>query len=285
MDKPPSATNVRATAKQEESRTYVLKSAVNKSQPKNYIISRFPNATKDFDLGKLPQPLHMHREDQNYRNENGEPRIIPRGYKNPSAIKKYPWVIEDSPIKDGEKGHQFIGTIEPDQTSKYVLFVMASNNSDEFRVYPVDDWYNFRPKAAISHISLEEAELKLKVVEDTKKGYADKYKPKSEIKEEQIDDDDDREKHPRGRGDKKSKIAKPAPKIERDADGEDNAEYMDFDKSWSDDDEALTLDPEGEEDQEKNTNQGSKKKKKLSETGKELKKKILNKEKSRRFTI
>jgi len=53
---------------------------------------------------------------------------------------------------------------------------------------------------------------------------------------------------------------------------------MDFDKSWSDDDEAFPVDLEGEEDQEKNNNQGPKKKK-LSETGKELKKKILNKEK------
>jgi len=93
MDRPASSmlqTNVvRAPAKQEESRTYVLKSAVNKSQPKNYIVSRFPNAAKDFDLGKLPQPLHMHREDPNYRNENGEPRVIPRrGHKNPASLKK-----------------------------------------------------------------------------------------------------------------------------------------------------------------------------------------------------
>ncbi|RUP44765.1 hypothetical protein BC936DRAFT_149039 [Jimgerdemannia flammicorona] len=65
-----------------------------------------------------------------------------------------PWVLEDY---DGQ--NTWLGTLEGGQQAHYVLFVFSDNG---FKVVPVSRWYNFQAKIGYQTLSLEEAEEQLK---------------------------------------------------------------------------------------------------------------------------
>jgi len=68
---------------------------------------------------------------------------------------KVPWHVEDA-----QGNNCYDGTLEGGQTSNYVLFVYEES-TNEFKVIPCGDWYNFKPKRTYQTLSIEEAEAQL----------------------------------------------------------------------------------------------------------------------------
>mmetsp|Transcript_43507 Transcript_43507/g.70590 ORF Transcript_43507/g.70590 Transcript_43507/m.70590 type:complete len:533 (+) Transcript_43507:22-1620(+) len=174
--------------------------------------------------------------------------------KEQDSIRGNPWNLEES---DGKNA--YVGSLEGGQSSAYVLFVMQGN---EFRVYHVNDWHNFRPKMDYAMLTLEEAEQQLALRKKLGEKVADRYGKalikkeadestkddsfiddellKKELDEElneENDGDDEREKN-RTRRDQSAK-SKRGGDGEGDEGGDEAHEDMDFEETFDDDDVAL----------------------------------------------
>eukprot|EP00696_Hemimastix_kukwesjijk_P006339 gnl/Hemi2/18025_TR5954_c0_g1_i1.p1 gnl/Hemi2/18025_TR5954_c0_g1~~gnl/Hemi2/18025_TR5954_c0_g1_i1.p1 ORF type:complete len:457 (+),score=136.92 gnl/Hemi2/18025_TR5954_c0_g1_i1:94-1371(+) len=64
--------------------------------------------------------------------------------------KKPAWTLMDD-----ENNNHYVGTHESGQTSSYFIFVCQDN---EFKVFPILDWYKFKAKTEYKQLTLEEAE-------------------------------------------------------------------------------------------------------------------------------
>ena len=83
--------------------------------------------------------------------------------------------------KDINNNHTYIGSLFAEQSSKY-LMIKFDKSTNKFEATPVGDWYLFKKGYTIEHMSLEEAEAKMK--EQSKLPYLNNLKKKgNEIKE------------------------------------------------------------------------------------------------------
>ncbi|KAF9934334.1 hypothetical protein FBU30_002473 [Linnemannia zychae] len=208
-------------------------------------------------------------------------------------IEAAPWVLDDY---DGQ--NNWTGQLEGGQGANYVLFVFAE---DGFKVVPADKWYKFSPKLQYATLTAEEAEeqyqksqkqnnssirwlmrSKNKKAEDGEEGVEE------DIETEQllaVDHDDDAGYDEDEAKDRKRKRGKHG-----------DADEMDFDEVWQDDEEMPVDMPGFDEDakDDPRNKQGPQMdsdededdeddRARLNETGKAVKKALRKLEKNRAY--
>ncbi|KAJ1937730.1 transcription factor IIF subunit tfg1, partial [Linderina macrospora] len=150
-----------------------------------------------------------------------------------------PWVLEDYDEKES-----WNGTLEGGQKSDYVLFVLMD---DGFKVVPVDRWYKFMPKLKYQTLTLDEAEEELKKA--AKNETQNRWLMKNRTKQQ---GEEDEEGEPAEKPAKKSLVEYDNADEFDDDDDDDNggaarkkrtqtkhgdADEMDFDEEFADDEE------------------------------------------------
>ncbi|KAK9486380.1 hypothetical protein V1527DRAFT_422919 [Lipomyces starkeyi] len=144
----------------------------------------------------------------------------------------YPWLIEDF-----EGKNTWVGNYEAAQSDCYVLFVF---DEDGFKMVPAEKWYKFTPRNKYTTLSLDEAEAVM-----AKKSQPPRWLMKHLHPDNENDD-----------------IVGPARKRLRTVDSQqraikkredDDADELDFDEEFDDDEEAPIM--EGPEDESKEAEQ------------------------------
>ncbi|CAN6867838.1 unnamed protein product [Brassica oleracea] len=121
---------------------------------KNYFIGRFASGLPNFKKGSDENKWSLRKD-------------IPQGRQFTDAqrekLKKKPWILED------ETGQfQYQGQLEGSQSATYYLLVMQNK---EFVAIPAGSWYNFNKVAQYKQLTLEEAEEKMDNRRKTADGY------------------------------------------------------------------------------------------------------------------
>ncbi|GJJ74418.1 transcription initiation factor TFIIF subunit alpha [Entomortierella parvispora] len=205
-------------------------------------------------------------------------------------IESAPWVVEDY-----DHQNSFTGQLEGGQHANYVLFVFAA---DGFKVVPADKWYKFSSKLQYATLTAEEAEeqyqksqkqnnsirwlmrSKKAKVEDGEEGGEDGAEGEQFMAVDHEDDGGYDEDEAKERKRKRGKHG--------------DADEMDFDEDWQDDEEA-PVDMPGFDDDAKDDprrkpgvsamdsdeDEDEEEKKGLTETGKQIKKALLKHQKTR----
>jgi len=194
--------------------------------------------------------------------------------RNPVGKKKkeITWTFEDA-----KKEHLFDGKLEAGQNSSYVLFSMDQSN--EFRVYPLGQWYNFKHRTQYATLTLEQAEEQLhsrksKVDRWMMKKFMKDDDIKSEIKEEpKIIESEDAPSRSEEKRSVKIADDEEQPELE-------DVDDTDFQSKFDDDDEDDA--PEEPEDKEVDDDQEEQN---LTASGKELKTLLKNASKEEEFHV
>ncbi|CAF1742437.1 unnamed protein product [Brassica oleracea var. botrytis] len=121
---------------------------------KNYFIGRFASGLPNLKKGSDENKWSLRKD-------------IPQGRQFTDAqrekLKKKPWILED------ETGQfQYQGQLEGSQSATYYLLVMQNK---EFVAIPAGSWYNFNKVAQYKQLTLEEAEEKMDNRRKTADGY------------------------------------------------------------------------------------------------------------------
>ncbi|KAL0712861.1 hypothetical protein Bca4012_019839 [Brassica carinata] len=121
---------------------------------KNYFIGRFVSCLPNFKKASDENKWSLRKD-------------IPQGRQFTDAqrekLKNKPWILED------ETGQfQYQGQLEGSQSATYYLLVMQNK---EFVAIPAGSWYNFNKVAQYKQLTLEEAEEKMKNRRKTEDGY------------------------------------------------------------------------------------------------------------------
>eukprot|EP01117_Protostelium_nocturnum_P000034 TRINITY_DN10123_c105_g1_i1.p1 TRINITY_DN10123_c105_g1~~TRINITY_DN10123_c105_g1_i1.p1 ORF type:complete len:440 (-),score=174.32 TRINITY_DN10123_c105_g1_i1:35-1354(-) len=192
-------------------------------------------------------------------------------------------------LEDGDATYGYDGKLEGGQQANYALFMMEGS---EFKVYNVDEWYNFKPKQNHKIMSLEEAEIAWHKQSHQLKMRWEKFNKAGDpedtnVKKEEIDDIHDNNEEfsilgLRDRSMRKKKaikeeveedVYKNGDEEEESADKEEKEEEPDLgegDAGFSDDEE-IVQDVE-EEDEKKNDGEEEE----LNDAGKEINKILKN---------
>ncbi|KAK9450287.1 uncharacterized protein V1518DRAFT_413461 [Limtongia smithiae] len=144
----------------------------------------------------------------------------------------YPWLVEDF---DGK--NTWVGNYEASQSDCYVLFVF---DDDGFKVVPAEKWYKFTPRNRYATLSIEEAE----------EAMAKKSQPSRWLMKHLHPDEEAAEAQP-ARKRLRTVDSQSARPVKREED--DDADEIDFDEEFDDDEEAPIM--EGPEDENKEIEQ------------------------------
>ncbi|KAB5518945.1 hypothetical protein DKX38_023264 [Salix brachista] len=195
------------------------------SSDKNYFIGRFVSGLPSFSKKKNAEnKWSLHKEG-----------IIGRQITDAlrEKFKNKPWLLEDETGQSQYQGH-----LEGSQSATYYLLMMTGK---EFVAIPAGSWYNFNKVAHYKQLTLEEAEEKMKNRRKTLDGY-ERWMMKAANNGAaafgEVEKVDDKEGvSAGGRGGRR--------KASGDDDEGDDWEHEEI---FTDDDEAVAIDPEERED-------------------------------------
>ncbi|KAK9237349.1 hypothetical protein V1525DRAFT_377352 [Lipomyces kononenkoae] len=144
----------------------------------------------------------------------------------------YPWLIEDF-----EGKNTWVGNYEAAQSDCYVLFVF---DEDGFKMVPAEKWYKFTPRNKYTTLSLDEAEAVM----------AKKSQPPRWLMKHLHPETDNDEVVAPARKKLRTVDSQQRPVMKRE---DDDADELDFDEEFDDDEEAPIM--EGPEDESKEVEQ------------------------------
>ncbi|KAL6200897.1 hypothetical protein ACLB2K_024612 [Fragaria x ananassa] len=139
---------------------------------KSYFIGRFVTGLPNFSKKKSAENKWTLRKDlsdpRRSKDKDGQDQKKYKDVRPPTEasrekLKNKPWVLED------ETGHsQYNGQLEGAQSAIYYLLMLQGK---EFSAIPAGSWFNFNKVAQYKQLTLEEAEEKMNNRKKTQDGY------------------------------------------------------------------------------------------------------------------